>query len=292
MADITHIPVLVEEIMEMLSPVRDGTYIDATLGGGGHTRELLRHLGSSGVVIGMDRDKDALDAARQSISDNRVRYLHGSFSEMAGNVRTMGCREVDGIVMDIGLSMRQVKDAARGFSFYSDAPLDMRMDRSIPLTASAIVNTWHRMDIEKILREYGEERKASQIAEAIVNERRKGKIDTCTRLASVVEGVCRRRGRIHPATRTFQALRIAVNDELNELSGGLAASMDVLRVGGRLCVLSYHSLEDRIVKRYFISAEKEGSLKRLNKKVILPSRVEVVRNPASRSAKLRGVEKL
>jgi 16S rRNA (cytosine1402-N4)-methyltransferase len=292
MAAIIHLPVLVEELMEMLSPSGDGIYVDATLGGGGHTKEILKRLGENGIVIGMDRDEEMLGRIRRSLSDRRVRFLYGSFSEIGRKVRGIGFNEIDGLIMDTGLSMMQLKDEERGFSFRSDAPLDMRMDRRLEITASDIVNGWHRSEIERILREYGEERKASRIADMIVRERKKRKIERCSTLATICERAYGRRGRIHPATRTFQALRIAVNDELNELSKGLEDGAGLLRKGGRLCVMTYHSLEDRIVKRFFMAGEKEGYLRRLNKKPVVPARTEILRNPSSRSAKLRGVVKL
>ncbi len=288
-----HVPVLVREVLDLLDPVEEGVYLDATLGGGGHTKELLKRLGPRGVVIAMDRDLDALEKAASAIGDPRVRYVHGRFSGMAEKVRALGYREVDGIVMDLGLSMMQLRDEERGFSFHSKAPLDMRMDRRGSLTALEIVNTWSEKDIAAILSEYGEERKARQIAREIARQRRSERIETCLQLAALVERVYRRRGRTHPATKTFQAVRIAVNDELAEVSRGLAGAVEILKRGGRLCVITYHSLEDRIVKRFFLSAERvEGTMARINKKALSPSRDELRRNPSSRSAKLRGAEKL
>lgn len=288
-----HIPVLARELVDLLNPVADGVYLDATFGGGGHTRELLRRLGPKGVVIAMDRDREALERASAGMDDPRVVYVHGRFSEMAAKVRALGFEEVDGVVMDLGISMVQMKDEVRGFSFHSTAPLDMRMDRESPVTAADIVNGWSERDIARILKEYGEEKKALQIAREIVRQRQKERIETCVQLAAVVERVYRRRGRIHPATKTFQALRIAVNDELDQLSEGLSNAVSILKKGGRLCVITYHSLEDRIVKRFVLSAERqEGTLIRLNKKPITPLWDEQRMNPSSRSAKLRGVEKL
>jgi len=293
MTDTVHIPVLTQELVDLLNPVTDGIYLDATLGGGGHARELLSRLGPRGLVIAMDRDKEALERAAAGINDPRVRYVHGSFSGMAEKVKALGFDGIDGVIMDLGLSMTQMKDEERGFSFNSRAPLDMRMDRDLPVTAGDIVNKWSERDIARILEEYGEERKALQIAREIVRQRKRERIETCVQLSAVVERVYRRRGRIHPATKTFQALRIAVNDELNQLSRGLSDALKILKKGGRLCVITYHSLEDRIVKRFILSAERqEGSLIRLNKKPITPLWDEQKRNPSSRSAKLRGAEKL
>ncbi|GMT46919.1 MAG: ribosomal RNA small subunit methyltransferase H [bacterium] len=288
-----HVPVLTRELMALLNPVINGVYLDATLGGGGHTGELLKRLGSGGGVIALDRDEEALERAAIKINDPRVRYVHGSFSDMADKVMALGYHGIDGVIMDLGLSMTQMKDESRGFSFNSRESLDMRMDRDLPVTAGEIVNRWSERDIERILREYGEERKALQIAREIVKQRKRERIETCLQLAAIVERVYRKRGRMHPATKTFQALRIAVNDELNQLSGGLSNALKILKKGGRLCVITYHSLEDRIVKRFILAAEREeGSLIRLNKKPIVPVRDEQRRNPSSRSAKLRGAEKL
>ncbi|NOZ26138.1 MAG: 16S rRNA (cytosine(1402)-N(4))-methyltransferase RsmH [Nitrospirae bacterium] len=293
MTTVVHIPVLSQELVDLLNPVPDGVYLDATFGGGGHTRELLRRLGPDGIVVVMDRDREALERAALGMDDPRVRYVHGSFSEMAEKVRALGFEELDGVIMDLGISMMQMKDESRGFSFRSTAPLDMRMDRSLPLTAADIVNGWSEREIARILKEFGEEKKALQIAREIVKQRKRERIETCVQLSAIVERVYRRRGRIHPATKTFQALRIAVNDELTQLSEGLSNAVSILKKGGRLCVITYHSLEDRIVKRFILASERqEGSLVRLNKKPITPLWDEQRRNPSSRSAKLRGVEKL
>lgn len=276
----------------MLSPAESGIYLDATLGGGGHARELLQRTGPKSVVIGMDRDQESLSRAKEYLNDVRMRYLHARFSEMAQRLREMGYSGFDGIIMDLGISMIQLKDQERGFSFHSDAPLDMRMDRSQRLTAEEIVNRWPERDILRILKEYGEERKAVRIARAIVNERRRSRICTCLQLAGLIERVYGRWGRIHPATKTFQALRIAVNSELSELNEGIKNSVMLLNKNGRLCVITYHSLEDRIVKKSLLGYEKEGLIRRLNKKPLTPGREERTKNPSSRSAKLRGVAKI
>ena len=287
-----HIPVLLSAVMELLRPSGKGVYLDATIGGGGHTREILRRIDGDGVVIGMDRDSDALARVEKELKDERLVLLKASFSEMTGGVRGLGYEVLDGILMDLGISMMQLRDDQRGFSFSSGAYLDMRMDRSSPVTAERIVNDYNPMDIERILRDYGEERFARKIARAIVEERKKARIRRCDQLAGIVERVYRRRGRMHPATKTFQALRIAVNEELKELETGLENAVALLREGARLCVITYHSLEDRIVKRYFISLAKEGRVRKLNKKPLRPSADELRENPSSRSAKLRGVERL
>lgn len=288
---IRHIPVMVKEVIEVLSPRPGGIYIDATVGPGGHTLEILRHIGLEGRVLGIDRDEETLNLARQRINDNRVLLRKGLFSEIKKIAADEGISEVDGILFDFGISMVQVKDMERAFSFSSDYPLDMRMDRSKGVTAEDIVNTYSARELERILREYGEERLAERITRAIISHRRKGRIESCKELADIVSKVYGRRGRIHPATRTFQALRIAVNDEINEIREGLRDSLALLRKGGRLCVISYHSLEDRIVKNFMREKEREGILRILTKKPLTPRYEEIMSNPASRSAKLRGAER-
>lgn len=288
---IRHIPVMVKEVIEVLSPRPGGIYIDATVGPGGHTLEILRHIGLEGRVLGIDRDEETLNLARQRINDNRVLLRKGLFSEIKKIAADEGISEVDGILFDFGISMVQVKDMERAFSFSSDYPLDMRMDRSKGVTAEDIVNTYPARELERILREYGEERLAERITRAIISHRRKGRIESCKELADIVSKVYGRRGRIHPATRTFQALRIAVNDEINEIREGLRDSLTLLRKEGRLCVISYHSLEDRIVKNFMREKESEGILRILTKKPLTPGYEEIMSNPASRSAKLRGAER-
>ncbi len=289
---IKHIPVMVKEVMEVLLPGQEGVYIDATVGAGGHTLEILKHLGPDGRVIGIDRDNESLKIARQLITDERVIFRKALFSELKKVLEVEQIKDVDGIIFDLGMSMLQVRDMERAFSFFSEHPLDMRMDRLGGLTAEDIVNTYPAQELERILTEYGEERLAHRIVKAIVTERKKARIRTCRELADIVCKVYGRRGKIHPATRTFQALRIAVNNELNEIREGLNNSIALLKKGGRLCVISYHSLEDRIVKDFMKESEKIGLLKVLTKKPLTPGYEEVTLNPASRSAKLRGAERL
>ncbi len=288
----SHIPVLVDEVIEILAIKKDGVYVDATLGSGGHTERILEKLGPSGRVIGMDRDIEAVERTTQRLRDKRLIAIHASFSELFETIRGADLKEVDGIMMDLGVSMNQLKDPERGFSFQSDARLDMRMDKTQSLTAEEIVNRWSLKRLEQIIREYGEERFARPIARAIITERQKGPIYSCRQLADIVMKIKRKRGRIHPATKTFQALRIAVNNELEELLQGLRQSVDLLRSNGRLAVISYHSLEDRIVKRFFVKAEQDGLMQRITKKPIVPSEEEIRANPSARSAKLRGGQKI
>lgn len=286
-----HKPVLLDEVIEMLNIKDDGIYVDATVGGGGHTRAILSRLSDRGLVIGIDRDEEAIKRVGTTLKDRRLRLIHMDFSDMNRVLDITGAK-VDGVLMDLGVSMCQLKDQDRGFSFSSEAPLDMRMDRTAGITAADIVNTWSKEKIERILRDYADEKRARAIATRIVQRRRKYRINSCKELADIVMCVYKRRGRIHPATRTFQALRMAVNNELEELQKGLRAAIELLNLRGRLCVISYHSIEDRVVKIFFREAEKQGLIKRINKKPITPSEREVNENPSSRSAKLRVGERL
>jgi len=287
-----HVPVLLEEVMSLLSIREGGIYVDGTVGLGGHAAEIMSRLGAGGRLIGIDRDEEALRYAGARLGNGRVILRKGNFSMIGEILRELSIDAVDGILFDLGVSMFQMRDRTRGFSFASDERLDMRMDAAGPVTARDIVNSASESDIERILREYGEERQARRIAGAIVNRREKESIDTCSDLADIVARTVRRRGRIHPATRTFQALRIEVNDELGELSHGLEASVAVLKSGGRLCVISYHSLEDRIVKQFMRAQDRDGTVRILTKKTVKPTLRETRMNPSSRSAKLRGAERV
>lgn len=253
---------------------------------------ILAQVGQNVKVVGLDRDEQALLRAARRLNDSRVLLKKGTFSNMEHVLNTEGIHEVDGILLDLGVSMMQIKDPARGFSFLSNGRLDMRMDSGELLTAWDIVNTYDEQELLRILREYGEEYRAARVVRAILSARAKKSIDTCAELAEVAFRALGRSGRIHPATRTFQALRIALNRELEELRLGLEASLRMLKKGGRLCVISYHSLEDRIVKNFIRDNSKAGMLSQLTKKPIVPSREEMRLNPSSRSAKLRGAEKL
>ncbi len=281
-----------ERVVEMLRIRREGAYVDATVGLGGHAEAIVRELGPRGRLIGIDRDEEAIREAASRLADSRVTLVRGDFSDMEEMVRAQGILHADGILFDLGISSAQLRTPERGFSFASDAPLDMRMDKSQPLTARDIVNRYPEEELERLLREYGEERHARRIAAAIKRQRAKKPIETCAELARIVEQVYRVRGRIHPATKTFQALRIAVNRELDELREALSASVTLLARGGRLCVISYHSLEDRIVKHCFADQARKGLFSVLTKKPITPRPDELRGNPSSRSAKLRVAERL
>lgn len=255
----SHIPVLLREVLDGLSINPAGIYLDATFGRGGHSRKILERLGPEGRLFALDRDPEAV-AAASSIKDPRFHITHCRFSELAQVSSSLGIAgRVDGILMDIGVSSPQLDDASRGFSFDRDGPLDMRMDNTASLTAAEIVNTWDRHELTVIFKEFGEERFASKVAAAIERERRIKPFESTAELARIIEksipGPALHK---HKATRCFQALRIAVNSELDELRAGLLGSVDVLSDGGRLCVISFHSLEDRIVKN-FIKKTSEGT---------------------------------
>ena len=283
---------MVREAIKILSPRPCGTYVDATIGPGGHSEALLKLIGTGGKLIGIDRDNEALKTARERLSDERVILKKGNFSDMENLLNRDGITEVDGILFDLGISMVQMKDPERGLSFVSGERLDMRMDKEQALSAWNVVNKYPGKELERILREFGEERLSRKISEEIVRERRIKSIDTCSELSEIVVRVYGRRRRIHPATKTFQALRIEVNKELDELQKGLDSSVRILKKGGRLCVISYHSLEDRIVKHFFARSSKEGVFRVLTKKPVTPESEEIRSNPSSRSAKLRAAERI
>ncbi|MDI6744053.1 MAG: 16S rRNA (cytosine(1402)-N(4))-methyltransferase RsmH [Thermodesulfovibrionales bacterium] len=286
-----HLPVMLREVIMLLKPKFGGLYVDATVGLGGHAEEILRHIGN-GRLLGIDRDEEALDMAMKRIPDNRLTVKKGKFSDISKLAAATGISEADGILFDLGTSMFHLKTAGRGFSFFSEEPLDMRMDREQEITAAYIVNKYPEKEISRVLWEYGEEKLSRKIARAVIDYRAKKKIETCAELAGIVYGVYKKRGKHHPATKTFQALRIAVNDELNELRKGLNEAAGILKSGGRLCVISYHSLEDRIVKNFIRDEQKQGVFRMLTKKPIAPSDEEIRLNPSARSAKLRGAEKI
>jgi len=289
---ITHLPVFVREVNEILVPAGEGIYVDATVGLGGHSEELLKMIGQGGRVLGIDRDEEALKRTGEKLKDSRLILMKGNFSDINSLLHSQGINEADGVLFDLGVSMMQLRDLKRGFSFNSDERLDMRMDSSQPFSAWDVVNEYPEKGLIRILKEYGEEYLAPRIVRAIAASRQKKSIETCSELAGIIEGAVGRRGRIHPATKTFQALRIEVNKEMEELKKGLEASLSVLKKGGRLCVISYHSLEDRIVKNFIRDNAREGILKQLSKKPLVPGLEELRTNPSSRSAKLRGAERL
>ncbi len=310
-APTVHVPVLAEQVLAQLAPRPGGRYLDGTLGGAGHTALLLAASAPDGRVLALDADPAALDRARvrlaEAISSGRLVVRHGNFAAMGALANDERFAPVDGVLLDLGLSSDQLADRGRGFSFATDAPLDMRFDPTRGLPAAELVNTLDEADLADLLWRYGEERRSRAIARRLVETRAKAPIARTGELARLVAGVVHGRpGGIHPATRTFQALRIAVNDELGSLAAGLAAAVDLLRPGGRLAVISFHSLEDRIVKR-FIQAEQRGCtcppdlpvcvcgrqprLKALTRHPVEAGPDEIAANPRARSAKLRAAER-
>jgi 16S rRNA (cytosine1402-N4)-methyltransferase len=287
-----HAPVLLDEVLEWLRVRPDGTYIDATLGAGGHARAIAERL-TTGLLVGLDRDARAIELARQRLMSfgTKVKLVQAEFSRIAEAARELGLPPADGVVADLGVSSMQLDEAGRGFSFREAGPLDMRMNATTdPLTAEEIVNRWPEKDLADLLYGNAEERDSRRIARAVVRAR---PIRDTAHLATVVAGARKQRGRqrLHPATKTFLALRIAVNREREELGQFLARTPATLSLGGRWVVLSYHSLEDRMVKQAFREYERAGQFRVLTKHVIQPSAAEVAANPRSRSAKLRAAEK-
>lgn len=304
-----HRPVLLAEVVRLLPRREGGTYVDGTVGDGGHAEAVLEAIGPRGRLVAIDRDEDALERARRRLAKwgEQCVFVHGSFAEMAAILRAKGLGPADGILLDLGVSSEQLEKAERGFSVSMDGPLDMRMDRSAGMPAAHLVNSMSERDLIRVLREYGEERAARPLARAIVRERERSPILTTARLARIVSDVKGGvRGRIHPATQTFQALRIMVNDELKALETALPVSLDAMAPGGRLAVISFHSLEDRIVKNFFREhagrweslpsggrawVSRKPEVRILTRKPIVPGEPEVRENPRSRSAKLRVAEK-
>jgi len=285
---VQHIPVLLEEVLHNLVNVEDGLFVDATLGGGGHTYRILEryeHL----RIIGIDADDVALTIAKGALREfqDRVTLVRGNFKTLKEILQGIGVSSIDGILFDLGTSTYQIM-GKRGFSFNDEEALDMRMDMRETLTAHDVVNRYRQEDLARILFEYGEEEKSRRIAKAIVEARQKKPIDTAKELGDLVAKVKWRRGRIHPATKTFQAIRIETNHELENLKTGVESAVEMLNPKGRIGVISFHSLEDRMMKATFRNSP---ALKILTKKPIRPERKEALANPRSRSAKLRIAEK-
>jgi 16S rRNA (cytosine1402-N4)-methyltransferase len=286
-----HTPVLLKEVVNQLQPHSGGVYVDGTVGGGSHAAEILRASAPGGRLIGLDWDDEAMAASRERLAEfgSRVALARANFVELENVLMNVGIRAVDGVLFDLGVSSRQFDEPSRGFSFQREGALDMRMSRQLPTTARDIIRNASVAELTRIFAVYGEERRAGAIARAINIERRQTLIESTTQLAAVIERVLPRRGRIHPATRVFQALRLAVNNELENLQHGLVAAVHVLQTGGRIAVISFHSLEDRIVKRFF---RETPELRVLTRKPITAGEEERRENPRSRSAKLRVAEKV
>lgn len=294
-----HIPVLVEEISFWLNPLPGGVYVDCTVGLGGTSLKLLEKSGKNSYLIGLDRDCQAVAIAKKTLSEyeSSISILHGNFSHIKDFVQKSGYEKVDGVVFDLGVSSMQLDQSQRGFSFSLSGPLDMRMDQTQKVTAADLVNHLPEKELADVIFAYGEERYSRRIARAIVQARGAGLIATTQALVSVLEGAlpyAYKKGRLHFATRTFQALRIRVNRELDLLEPALRDAVDLLKVGGRVCVVAFHSLEDRIVKQTFRSMAKREHpiVTLLVKKPVIPSVLEIQQNPRARSAKLRVAERL
>jgi len=305
MANSFHIPVLTKEILNYLNFKKGGVYIDCTLGGGGHSKAILESIYPHGLLIGIDQDIEAIETAKEELKSyiDKVKLVKGNFKNLEEILSDLKTETVSGIIFDLGVSFHQLKAKERGFSFKEDSHLDMRMDLNQEFNADILINSYSEKDLAEIFEKYGEERFSKRIARLIAIERKKKTITTTKQLADLVirslpRTKKRHTWRIHPATRVFQAIRIEVNQELKALEKGLNQAIRVLEDKGRICVISYHSLEDRIVKHLFKEAEREGKeqknygLKIVTKKPIKPSLEELRDNPKARSAKLRVAEKI
>ncbi len=311
--EFNHKPVLFEECIENLDIKPDGIYVDGTLGGAGHSGEIYRRLGNNGTLIGIDQDEFAIETSRARLSEQskaKLILVNDNFRNIANICSKIGIPAVDGILLDIGVSSHQLDEAERGFSYNKEAPLDMRMDKKQVITAETIVNEYEQDEITKIIRDYGEEKWAARIAQFIAKRRQEKRITTTSELVDVIKAAIpssARRDGPHPAKRTFQALRIKVNDELGALEEAIDNAVSVLRPGGRLCIITFHSLEDRIVKNAFnrkvnpctcppsfpvcvCGGKKEAE--HVSRKPIIPKESELEDNPRARSAKLRVIRKI
>jgi len=304
-ADFYHEPVMVKEVIESLLVSKTGIYVDCTVGGAGHSYAILKE--TDAFLVGIDCDDQALQYAEKRLAEfgSRKVLIRANFADLGKILKDLNIEKVDGVLLDLGVSSHQLDTEQRGFSFNQQALLDMRMDRSLKISAYDIVNSFAQDELEKIIRFYGEEKMAARIARAISKKRQQSPIETTTELAAIIASCMPAKlkwQKIHPATRTFQAIRIAVNNELDNIRPAIAAAAESLKPGGRLCVISFHSLEDRIVKNEirflggvctcpkdvpFCVCQKEAKLKNLTPKVIVPAAEEIEANPRARSAKLR-----
>ena len=307
-----HTPVLLDQCIENLNIRPDGIYVDGTLGGGGHSFHICERLSEQGVLIGIDRDRDALEAAEKRLREFSCRkyFVQSNYADIRTVLAEKGIEKIDGALLDIGVSSFQLDNAERGFSYMQDAPLDMRMNREDDLTAYDVVNSYDRDELTRIIREYGEERWASRIAAFIVRARAEKPVESTSELVELIKEAIPARARRsgpHPAKRTFQAIRIEVNDELGELSRAVDEYLDVMNPGGRLCIITYHSLEDRIVKQKLQKRAdpctcppefpvcvcgKKADIRKVTRKPIVAEASELDLNPRARSAKLRVCEKI
>lgn len=304
-----HVPVLLNECLEGLSIKPDGIYVDGTLGGAGHSKEIAKRISKNGLLLGIDRDEEAICVAQERLKEfPNVKFIHDNHDNIKEILASLEIPKVNGVLLDLGVSSYQLDERNRGFSYMSDSELDMRMDKSASLTAKEVVNTYKEEDLANIIYEYGEERFSRRIAKNICEYRKEKPIETTLELVKIIEkSVPRKKGEGHPAKRTFQAIRIEVNDEIRPLYQTILDSIDVLKPQGRLCVITFHSLEDRAVKKAFIEAEGRCTCppglpycmcgckrlgKIITKKPMLPSIEEMNINTRSKSAKLRIFEKI
>ncbi|HPX70713.1 MAG TPA: 16S rRNA (cytosine(1402)-N(4))-methyltransferase RsmH [Bacillota bacterium] len=310
--EFSHVPVLCNELIEGLDIKPRGTYVDGTLGGGGHSEAITRRLTSEGLLVGIDRDADAIKAASQRLlkAACRTEFVQANYSDIKAVLTQLGIAAIDGAILDLGVSSFQLDNPERGFSYMHDASLDMRMDAGAGLSAEDVVNEYSEQELARIIQDYGEERWAARIAKFIAEARKRERIDGTFKLVDIIKRAIphsARRDGPHPAKRTFQAIRIEVNDELGHLRAALSDFMDVLAPGGRLAVISFHSLEDRIVKESFAKrlnpctcppelpvcvCGKTADIRRITRKPVEAGEAELTENPRARSAKLRIIEKL
>lgn len=299
-----HIPVLLSEVIQYLRPQGGQNFIDGTYGGGGHTTAILEKTKPDGELWAFDRD---IEAVKRAQNVERIHAIHDSFGNMAAAAHGLNKINISGVLLDLGFSSLQLDDGARGFSFQASGPLDMRLDQNSNMTAAAIVNNWKEQELATLFKEYGEERYARRIAREIVSARKLSAFETTEQLVNCIKKAMPAGSKVHPATRVFQALRIAVNDELNELKKGITGGLSLLQTGGRLAIISFHSLEDRIVKNMFKDAAKKcvcpttawrctcervQRFQIITKKPVVPGTDEISLNPRARSAKLRIIEKI
>ena len=307
--EFSHKPVLLNECIEGLKIIPDGIYVDGTLGGAGHSSEIAKRLSKKGILIGIDRDTEALSAAKEKLKDySNVQYIHGNHDDIENLLNNIGIEKVDGILLDLGVSSYQLDEKSRGFSYMADAALDMRMDKTQDFTAKDVVNNYTKEQLIKILLDYGEEKFAKNIANNIVNKRKEKPIETTGELVEIIKNSIplSKQKDGHPAKRTFQAIRIEVNNEIEPLYRTVKQSANLLKSGGRLCIITFHSLEDRAVKKAYQELEgictcpsdlpycvcgckEEGKI--INKKPIVATKEELENNSRSKSAKLRIFEK-
>ena len=302
-----HEPIMLNECIENLNIKPNGIYVDGTMGGAGHSSQIVSRLTKEGLLIGIDRDKEALEASQKRLKDfDNVKYIWGRHEDIKEHISNIGIEKVDGILLDLGVSSYQIDEASRGFSYTKDAKLDMRMNKEQDLTAMEIINSYSEDELEKIFHEYGEEKFSRKIANKIINIRKTKKIETTYELDDIVRNVVPGKGTVDSLKRIFQALRIEVNGELKELEKAIRDGVDILNDNGRICIITFHSLEDRIVKNTFIDLQGvckcpkdfpkcvcgvKSYGKIITKKPIIPSEEEQERNPRSKSAKLRVFEK-